>query len=105
MQKKETVAANDGIQNINEHYDFIPRSEKTQLVFNFGTPPKVTTTYGRKWSRKSFNLRQILCDVCCLPLYIYSETFIEAFLDDRAELPPLLCDNHLSEMEQEVASS
>ncbi len=105
MQKKETVAANDGIHNFNEQYDFIPRSEKIQLVFNFGTQPKITTTSGRKWTRKSFNLRQIVCEVCCAPLYLYSETFVAAFLDDRAELPPLLCDNHLSELEQEVASS
>jgi hypothetical protein len=105
MRNEKTVAANDGIKNLNEHYDFIPRSEKTQLVFNFGTPPKITTTYGRKSPRHPFPLRQIVCDVCCAPLYLYSATFISAYLDPRAELPPTLCDNHLSEMEQEVAST
>jgi hypothetical protein len=107
MNLNEKTAANhsDGLHNFNERLNSTPRGAEMQQVLNFGTPPKVTTTYGRKWTRKSFNLRQIVCEVCCAPLYLYSETFVAAFLDDRAELPPLLCDNHLSEMEQEVATS
>ncbi len=102
MKNEKTVAANDGIKNFNEQYDFIPRSEKIQLVFNFGTPPKITHTYGRKSTRHAFNLRQVVCDQCCAPLYIYSETFVAAYLDPRAELPPSLCDLHLSELEAEL---
>jgi hypothetical protein len=102
MRNEKSPLERASINKINEQYDFIPRSEKTQIVFNFGKPPKITTTPGRKSTRKAFNLRQIVCDQCCAPLYLYSETFIAAFLDDRAELPPLLCDNHLSELEAEV---
>jgi len=103
MQKKETAATNSGHVNFNEHLDSTPRCEKKQQVFNFGSPPKLTITYGRKSTRYAFPLRQIVCDLCCAPLYLYSETFVSAFLDERAELPPCLCDLHLSEMEAELS--
>jgi hypothetical protein len=103
MRNEKSPLERASINKINEHLDFIPRSIELQQVFNFGTPPKITTTSGRKWQRKSFNLRQIVCDVCCAPLYLYSETFISAYLDPRAELPPSLCDNHLAELEAELS--
>ncbi len=103
QNKKTAVFHNDGLSNnFNEHSKYNKSDEKKQIVFNFGTPPKMTVTYGRKATRYAFPLRQIVCDVCCAPLYIYSENFIAAYLDERAELPPSLCDTHLSEIESEV---
>ncbi len=79
---------------------------RNQIEFQFKSviPPKIKTiiTNSLKSTRYAFPLRQIVCDVCCAPLYLYSETFISAYLDPRAELPPSLCDNHLFELEQEV---
>jgi hypothetical protein len=77
--------------------------EINQLNLPFGKPPKITIAFGRKLTRLAIPLRQIVGDVCCAPLYLYSETFISAYLDPRAELPPTLCDNHLSELEAELS--
>ncbi len=105
MNRNEKTVAyhNDGSTiDFNDQKNYNQSQKKTQLVFNFGTPPKITITCARKSTRHSLPLRQIVCDVCCVPLYLYSETFIAAYLDVRAELPPLLCDIHLAEIEEEV---
>jgi hypothetical protein len=104
MRIEKAAGVKSGSTNINEHIDSTPRGVELQQVFNFGRPPKITTTVAnsRKSTRYAFPLRQIVCDICCAPLYIYSENFIAAYLDERAELPPSLCDNHLSEMEAEL---
>jgi hypothetical protein len=86
------------------------KPEKNQLKLSFGNPPKLVfqiilkpeVRISRNLSRLPFPLRRIVCDECCAPLYIYSENFIAAYLDPRAELPPSLCDLHLAEMESEV---
>jgi hypothetical protein len=69
-QNEKTVATNDGFTKINEQTDFIPRSEKTQLNFNFGNPSKVfktITCHDCKESRALDGYRfalVALCDCC-----------------------------------------
>ncbi len=90
--------------------NYSTQNEKNQLKLSFGSPPKLVfqiilkpeERFSRNLSRLPFDLRRIVCDECCAPLYIYSENFIAAYLDERAELPPSLCDAHLSELEHEV---
>lgn len=104
MRQEKTVATNDGLSNFNERSNYKQSDEKTQFVFNFGKPPKITVSSGRKLTHKPLGLRDIVCRECCLPLHIYGKMFIESYLDERAELLPSLCDLHLAEMEAEVTS-
>ncbi len=102
--EKRTNNLNTGAFKLYKNHS--TKIETNQPNLHFGKPPKIKTiiTTSLKLKRLAFPLRQIVCDVCCAPLYIYSENFIAAYLDPRAELPPSLCDIHISELEAEVTT-
>ncbi len=67
MQKKETVAANDGIHNFNEQENYKPNKNNFQLDFDFGKPQKIfqtITCHDCKESRELDGYRFALVAIC-----------------------------------------
>jgi hypothetical protein len=45
-----------------------------------------------------FNVMQIPCDECALPLSLYGSNFIESYTAGQANVLRALCDRHAAEM-------
>jgi hypothetical protein len=104
MINEKAVATNNGFNKINEQStvdNSTPTAEKTQRVFTFGSRPPITTitVFDGQNDVEPFCFAgmRLVCDECCLPLYLFGENFIESYTNGRANLLQCLCDTHAAE--------